>query len=122
MSFSLTLPYPPSVNRYYRHPTRGPLAGRHLISEDGRKYREAVFAAVADQKATRCLSGPLRVSFALCPPDYRRRDLDNTTKALLDSLTHAGVWVDDSQIKRLVLEWDEVERGGKVFASIEEIQ
>lgn len=116
---NLTLPYPPSVNSYWRHPLRGPLAGRHLISEEGRKYRTNVAAAVYEQRACQKLSGPLSVSVALCPPDHRRRDLDNTLKGLLDAMTHAGVWGDDSQIRRLVLEWDEVERGGRVFVNIE---
>lgn len=31
-------------------------------------------------------------------PDRRRRDLDNILKALFDALTHAGLWLDDSQI------------------------
>jgi crossover junction endodeoxyribonuclease RusA len=31
-------------------------------------------------------------------PDKRRRDLDNILKALLDGLTHSGVWGDDSQV------------------------
>ena len=37
----LTLPWPPSLNRYYRHTAiRG--QPRTLISEDGREYRERV--------------------------------------------------------------------------------
>jgi crossover junction endodeoxyribonuclease RusA len=36
------------------------------------------------------------------PPDRRRRDLDNLLKALLDSIEHAGVYEDDSQIDLLV--------------------
>nr|WP_246877229.1 RusA family crossover junction endodeoxyribonuclease [Pantoea ananatis] len=34
----------------------------------------------------------------LYPLDKRNRDLDNYQKTLFDSLTHAGVWVDDRQI------------------------
>jgi crossover junction endodeoxyribonuclease RusA len=34
-------------------------------------------------------------------PDRRRRDLDNLMKSTLDSITHAGVWEDDSQIDHL---------------------
>ena len=46
MILNYTLPYPPSVNTYWRHPSRGPLAGRHLISQEGRAYREAIRAHV----------------------------------------------------------------------------
>ena len=35
------------------------------------------------------------------PPDKRRRDLDNILKALLDSLVHAGVLIDDEIIDEL---------------------
>lgn len=31
----LVLPFPPSVNAYWRAPNKGHLAGRHLISADG---------------------------------------------------------------------------------------
>jgi hypothetical protein len=35
----LTLPFPPSVNTYWRAPNKGPLKGRHMISEAGRRFR-----------------------------------------------------------------------------------
>jgi hypothetical protein len=35
----LTLPFPPSVNTYWRAPNKGPLKGRHMISEAGRRSR-----------------------------------------------------------------------------------
>lgn len=96
----LTLPYPPSVNTYWRHPTTGKLAGRHLISEKGRAYRDAVLNCVRESKVTR-MSGPVAVDIVAYMPDRRRRDLDNILKSLLDSLTHAGVWDDDDQVHDL---------------------
>ncbi|EOX4019030.1 hypothetical protein ACPH7A_000184 [Enterobacter roggenkampii] len=41
----LVLPFPPSVNTYWRAPNKGPLKGRHLISEKGRAYQSAVYTA-----------------------------------------------------------------------------
>jgi crossover junction endodeoxyribonuclease RusA len=98
MTISITLPFPPSTNTYWRHPTKGKLAGRHLISEKGREYRLAVQRLVG-QRAP--LSGRLAVSIEAYMPDRRRRDLDNLLKGLLDALTHAGVWVDDNQVDDL---------------------
>jgi crossover junction endodeoxyribonuclease RusA len=94
---TLRLPFPPSVNRYWRHPSRGPLAGRHLISQEGRAYRDAVRLAVLHQRAVHGLEGQLRLTVHAHPPDLRRRDLDNLLKALLDAMAHAGVVEDDSQ-------------------------
>jgi len=48
----------------------------------------------------------------------RRRDIDNYNKALFDALTHAGIWEDDSQIKRMLVEWGPVTQKGKVEITI----
>ena len=45
----LILPFPPSVNSYWRAPNKGPLAGRHMVSADGRKYQSNAAAAVVEQ-------------------------------------------------------------------------
>ena len=42
------------------------------------------------------------LEMTLFPPDRRKRDIDNTFKSLLDALTHAKVWNDDSQVKKIV--------------------
>lgn len=92
------LPWPPTTNTYWRHPQKGKLAGRHLISEKGRNYRASVARIVMMQRAAHALDGLLRVDVQLEMPDRRLRDIDNLTKALFDALSHAGVWGDDSQV------------------------
>lgn len=116
----LSLPFPPSVNTYWRAPNKGPLAGRHLISAKGRQYQSAACAAVVEQlrRIPKPVETYLAVEITLYPPDARRRDLDNYNKALFDALTHAGVWLDDSQVKRMLVEWGPVLKHGKVDIAI----
>lgn len=92
----LTLPWPPSVNRYYRH-----VGPRVLISREGRQYRRRVETQLRGRVPT--LRGPLALHVDCYPPDRRRRDLDNLCKSLQDTLQHAGLYEDDSQIKDLRL-------------------
>jgi Holliday junction resolvase RusA-like endonuclease len=106
------LPFPPSVNHYYRH-----VGPRTLISRKGRRFRENV-ALVLAALGVRPLDGPLDVEVDVFPPDRRRRDIDNVQKALLDSLQHGGAYEDDSQIVRLVIEKREVFPGGRVIVTI----
>ncbi|EAN1624506.1 RusA family crossover junction endodeoxyribonuclease [Salmonella enterica] len=46
------------------------------------------------------------------------RRMVNYNKALFDALTHAGVWEDDSQVKRMLVEWGPVFPKGKVEITI----
>ncbi|EFG3327626.1 RusA family crossover junction endodeoxyribonuclease, partial [Escherichia coli] len=106
----LILPFPPSVNTYWRHPNKGAFAGKSLISAAGRKFQSAACAAIVEQlrRLPKPTSAPASVEIVLFPPDNRSRDLDNYNKALFDALTHAGVWEDDSQVKRMLVEWGPV--------------
>ncbi|MCF3687178.1 hypothetical protein L2E26_25425, partial [Salmonella enterica subsp. enterica serovar Weltevreden] len=45
----LILPFHPIVNTYWRAPNKRPLAGRHLISADGRNYQSAACVAISEQ-------------------------------------------------------------------------
>ncbi|MER0124474.1 RusA family crossover junction endodeoxyribonuclease [Franconibacter daqui] len=116
----LTLPFPPSVNTYWRAPNKGPLAGRHLISAKGRAYQSDACAAIIEQlrKLPKPSSALAAVEIILFPPDARRRDIDNYNKALFDALTHAGIWEDDSQVCRMLVEWGPVVKKGKVEITI----
>ena len=96
----LVLPFPPSMNGYWRSLRTGKLAGRVLISERGRAFRKAV-EDIGRLHEIEKLDGALKATIWLHPPDRRRRDIDNPIKPLLDALTHAGAWGDDSQIREL---------------------
>ena len=102
----LLLPWPPSVNHYYRR-----VGARTLISREGRAFRKNVCALLVGGGPRKPPSGG-RIALAMdaFPPDRRRRDLDNIQKPVLDALEHAGVYVDDSQIDLLVTRRCETDR------------
>lgn len=97
---TLTLPWPPSVNAYWRHVVMGRSA-RVLLSREGRDYRQRVADAVLEQRRGPAFIGRLQCVVYAYPPDRRKRDLDNLGKGLLDALAHAAVYLDDSQIDDL---------------------
>ena len=99
--FEATLPWPPTVNTYWRHKVIGKLATVY-VSQEGQAYRKAVNLYLMEHGVkTYALEGDLRVEIEVFPPDRRKRDIDNLLKSLLDSLTHAQVWKDDNQIADL---------------------
>lgn len=116
----IELPYPPTVNTYWRHI---PMGGRvrSLISKRGRDYRAMVALEVTVQRAAKRLAGRLQVEIEAHVPDRRRRDIDNLFKALGDACTYAGVWIDDEQIDRLSIARRERIPGGRVVMTIREI-
>lgn len=91
----LTLPYPPSTNHLYVR-TR---AGRVSLSARAHAYR-----ATAQQAATQHgHHTPYETTVAVFIDVYRPRrtgDLDNTLKAICDSLNGIA-WIDDSQVVQI---------------------
>lgn len=105
---TLVLAWPPSINHYWRR------AGRVIhISSEGRRYRGLVADACRAQR-WQPRTGRLAVEIEAHPPDRRRRDLDNLTKATLDALAHAGAFEDDEQIDWLLIRRAPVVRGGEL--------
>lgn len=99
----IRLPYPPSVNSIWRSIAvliQGEPRVRVLLSERGRAYRRQVVDLVA-QHGRIPLAQALVVYLHLYPPDRKRRDIDNPIKAVLDALTHAEIWRDDSLVAEL---------------------
>ena len=92
--YKFKLPFPPSVNTYYR---RG---GRVIyLSAKGRDYKKAVLATLKGLSLDgEALTGRLKVRLELSAPTKRKYDIDNRIKATLDALQSAGFIVDDEQI------------------------
>ncbi len=125
----LTLPWPPSVNHYKK-------IGGIIKTKSGKTYQKrinsketigfyyevySIYHASMHQEWVKYADDEeigYEVWVCLYPPDKRRRDIDNSLKVLLDSLVHAKVIKDDSQIIRLTIERDKVVNGGKVIVKI----
>lgn len=90
----LTLPYPPSNNRYYRHHH-----GRVLLSREGRAYRLEVLALRPREGWP--MKGSVRLTLEVYPPTRWGQDLDNIPKAICDALQHSKVIENDQQVDEL---------------------
>lgn len=93
MPLTLTLPYPVSANRYWRH-NRG-ITHR---SENARNFIEEV-GKICLENQVRPVSCPVAVTVQAYRP-ARRGDLDNALKVTLDSL-RGFAYDDDRQIIEL---------------------
>ncbi|WP_373766372.1 RusA family crossover junction endodeoxyribonuclease [Glaesserella sp.] len=111
----LELPYPPTVNHYWKHTKNG----IHYVTAKGKAYQQAVSWLTKNAKKHR---GKVELTVDIYPPDNRKRDIDNVFKALLDSLTKSGVIVDDSLIYKLIAEKKEPVQNGKIVVKIKEIK
>jgi len=112
---TVELPWPPSVNHYYRR-----VGPRTLISRAGREFRRRVARILAARRLPPAL-GRLAVTVEVYPPDRRRRDIDNLLKAVLDACQHGGAFPDDSRIVWLLIHRTQVVRGGRVVVTIRDL-
>lgn len=113
----LKLPYPPSVNRYWRR-----VGNRTVLSREARRFRKRVTDAWFVQKFVHGRnplgSALVQVRMTVSPPDNRKRDLDNVLKAVLDGIASAGIIDDDSQVRSLEVEFSDPVDGGSVTITI----
>lgn len=115
MTYTISLPFPPSVNTYWRQ-----WQGRTLLSKRGREYKQAVAVACYQKGLPKRMTGRLAVEIYATMPDRRQRDLDNLTKGLLDSLAAVGVFANDEQIDDLRIRRGPVLKPGGVVVTITE--
>ncbi|MDR0418334.1 MAG: RusA family crossover junction endodeoxyribonuclease [Puniceicoccales bacterium] len=95
----ITLPWPPSLNHYYRH-----VGPKVLISKEGWQYRRKVAKQLGNDENLTMYECPIELSMELYPPDNRKRDVDNSLKSCLDALMYGKLYADDSLIRKLVVE------------------
>ena len=125
----LELPYPPSVNHYYRY-VRSKFGVTCFIDARGQSYRDQVAWIVIEHKRARnksidefyFLSERLSVEMYVYPPDHRVRDLDNIFKGFFDSLQCGVVFKNDNQIDKIYAERKEVVKNGKILVHIKQIR
>jgi crossover junction endodeoxyribonuclease RusA len=99
-SITLQLPWPPSINHYWRHTKDG----KHYISLEGKIFRETVYYGCRNFRQKFLDTDRLSIQIDAHPPDRRKRDLDNLLKGVLDALQYARVYRDDFQVDRLTIE------------------
>ena len=111
----LSLPYPPSNNRYYRHNR-----GRIHVSPEGLAYRLRVL-----EKRPRMgwpMDGPLRMEIIVFPNRSVSQDLDNIPKCICDALQYAGIYRDDNQIEDLSVRRMPKDAKARVVVTIEPVK
>lgn len=123
----LILPYPPSVNHYKNtgrliKTKKGRMYQPRVNSPETKKYYWDVFIKVHSQKIKSFAEAKISVEIDVYPPDKRKRDLDGILKVLLDSMQKAGLYDDDCQIARLLVERREIIEQGQVVVTIKEFQ
>ncbi len=109
----LELPYPPSVNSYWRANGH-----RRYISKEGVEFTKAVDLVVKQSNAKSFEEKKVAISVMIHPRSKRKFDLDNTLKAILDALMKAGMYNDDSQIEYIEIARGEAVDGGKAVVHL----
>lgn len=110
----LTLPYPPSANRYWR--TRVAGSGRKAfvqtyVSEEAKAYREAV-ARICTSAGVKPLAGDVTLTLDLYRP-RKSGDVSNRIKVLEDALI-GFAFEDDSQVRGIQAHRDDDKRSPRV--------
>lgn len=117
----VSLPYPPSVNRMWRH-----FRGRTVLSSDGKAYKAEV-QRLALAKGAELMTGPLRLRVKLLPKTKKDgtasaivMDLSNCLKVAEDALQ--GVcYANDRQVESIRLDYGDAVEGGGLVIRIEKL-
>ena len=98
MTFTATLPLPPSANKLFAN-----VPGRGRIKTRAYKLwrKNAVLTIFAQVLADRRIGGP--VALSICVPSGMRGDLDNRVKATIDALVASNRIDDDKHVHRITI-------------------
>lgn len=88
--------------------------GKHYLTKAALAYYSQVAWVIKSAGMAMQIDSRLEVEVDIYPPDKRKRDLSNVIKVVEDACTKAGLWQDDSQIDRLVLQRMPPIKGGAI--------
>lgn len=113
MTYTYRLPFPPSMNHYWRR-------HGHImhVSAKGHAFRRDVYELCNGEPP---LTGRLAIQLELTLPTRRKCDIDNYVKSTLDALAHAGVFENDNQVDELRVKRLHVEPPGCCDVTITEL-
>ncbi len=114
ISVTLTLPYPPSVNRMYRI-----AHNRLVLTEDARTYKIAA-GWVAQKEGIAPFTGRIALYVHLYR-GHKRGDADNPLKCLQDALNGIA-WNDDEQIIELHVWRHDDKQNPRAEVEVREVQ
>ena len=107
MLATIQLPFPPTLNTYYRN-----FRGRMVLGKQGREFKVTVQEIVAANNIPKFGSARLHAIITVFPRDKRAWDLDGRMKVIFDSLEEAGVYDNDSQFDLIQIGRGEIKKGG----------
>ena len=98
MSFSVTLPLPPSANKLFAN-----VPGKGRVKTKAYKtwQRNAILSIFAQVRADRRIGGA--VGLSICVPSGMRGDLDNRIKATIDALVASNRIDDDKHVQSIII-------------------
>lgn len=101
---SFTLPWPPSVNKRLGHTRKNK---RMFLTHYFKNYfADAKIAIIQQLKyKNKIITEKVNQILTFYPPDKRRRDNDNYTKAVNDGIKNAKVIEDDSLFEDTLIRW-----------------
>jgi crossover junction endodeoxyribonuclease RusA len=110
----ITLPFCPSVNHYMQHTSRG-----SFITRAGNIFIRSVVEYIKETGLVGRIGASLvDVAVVLHPPTGRIYDIDNYSKVSFDSLTKAGFWDDDSQVRFFAVHMGETIKRGQIDIAV----
>jgi crossover junction endodeoxyribonuclease RusA len=112
----LKLPYPPSVNNYWMASGH-----RRYISKRGMEFKNEVRIYCLQHKIPKLGSFDVAVGIVIHPRSKILMDIDNCSKAVLDSLEGAGIIDDDKQVVKLIIMRGGLVKGGGCTVYIEKV-
>lgn len=96
----VTLPYPPSANRMWRH-----VGKKVLRSAEYERWRKECQTIIRAETRGQCVAGPYAMTLQVGRPDRRRRDIDNLLKPVSDVMVLAGAVEDDCNCQQIEAAW-----------------